>query len=457
MSYTETLHWILDKPGERGYSDENARRRIDFVHSLGLKCDSVGWCSMSLSAPGADGLLNRIEAHCREDNWQLRAHYDREYTDVQSDWYVLRTSILPFTAMAGGESYPTVDGNTGEHLVIKACNIPSPGAQKYSCDSLIVPERFRDACVRAGIPGLDFCWVRDKGRYDAPQYFAPYAVQTLPRFVFHEKVIWYSKDSKKHQPLLEALGGHLPRLMAACSELWVSLPNCVFRADLPAGGVVQAHSDMTRSCNSCNELLIHKATAELLLRENGLPASALIPILTVAELPEGHPINAATPLPRPAPAYFAAMDAACAALKAKARPVKQITEKMALAQLRKAKAARKEDFGKRLAKADALLSTPYAPLVPYWKLAERGFLSDEYELLSLASAAAATQEYEAQRAAEELADLPEGVVFAKCPDGDTVLLTSGGRVLRISHEEPLPCQEWPGLPAFFADIIEDSE
>lgn len=453
MTYTETLHWILDKPGERGYSDENARRRIDFVHSLKLKCDCVGWSQIDLSAPEADALLERIVAFCREDNWNLRAHYERQYSDIDTDWYVLRTTSLPFAAWAGWESYPTVDGSTHERRVIKACNIASSGA----LDSLIVPDRFRDACLRAGIPGLDFCWVRDKGRYDAPQYYAPYAAQTLPRFVFNKAIFWKRKDEPTPPRLFDSMGGSLPRLGRICSELRVSLPDCVFRADLPAGGVVQAYADATYSYAGCRTLLIHKDTAELLLREGAFTASALEPLLTVDELPADFPVCEGTPLPRPTPAYFAAMDEACATLKAKGRPVKQITEKQALAMLRKAKSARKEAFGKRLAKADELLSTGYAPLVPYWKVASGGFLSDEYELLSPADAAVATGEYAAQRAAEELADLPEGVVFARCPDGDTVLLTADGRVLRVSHEQPLPEQEWAGLPAFFADAIEEDE
>ena len=41
MKYTEKLSWILDTP-DRQYHDEKVRRNIDFVHSLGLKCDCVG-------------------------------------------------------------------------------------------------------------------------------------------------------------------------------------------------------------------------------------------------------------------------------------------------------------------------------------------------------------------------------------------------------------------------------
>ena len=49
MRYTEKLLWILDEnPAQRrGYNEEKVRENIDFVHSLGLKCDCVGWPTLA--------------------------------------------------------------------------------------------------------------------------------------------------------------------------------------------------------------------------------------------------------------------------------------------------------------------------------------------------------------------------------------------------------------------------
>lgn len=51
MRYTEKLDWILDKIGGPLWSEEKARQNIEFVHSLGLKCDAVGWSTLDLTSP----------------------------------------------------------------------------------------------------------------------------------------------------------------------------------------------------------------------------------------------------------------------------------------------------------------------------------------------------------------------------------------------------------------------
>ena len=71
LKYREELDWILYKSGmmnrETGYS-----RSIAIVHSPGLKCDCVGWSTLDLSKSGTEGILDKIEAFCREDGWQVR-------------------------------------------------------------------------------------------------------------------------------------------------------------------------------------------------------------------------------------------------------------------------------------------------------------------------------------------------------------------------------------------------
>ena len=44
MKYVEDVLWILDKPGTTIHNqDEHFKENIAFVHSLGKKCDCVGW------------------------------------------------------------------------------------------------------------------------------------------------------------------------------------------------------------------------------------------------------------------------------------------------------------------------------------------------------------------------------------------------------------------------------
>ena len=138
-------------------------------------------------------------------------------------------------------------------------------------------------------------------------------------------------------------------------------------------------------------------------------------------------------------------------LKENPRPVRLVSEKDALRLLRAAKKDRKEDFTKGLTR---LVSD--SPLLPYWKVAGSGYLSDEYELLSPDRSEARTAEFHAAMAAEELLEVkPVGTVIAVCPDGDNCLLTHAGTVERWSHEAPEITESWPTLPQFITDSIQN--
>ena len=93
MKYTEELSWILDKLGSDGrpnyYDEEKYKQNIEFVHSLGLKCDCVGWCKLDLSNPRTSEIFDQISTFCKENGWRARGNYTRKYVDVKSDWYEL--------------------------------------------------------------------------------------------------------------------------------------------------------------------------------------------------------------------------------------------------------------------------------------------------------------------------------------------------------------------------------
>ena len=143
-------------------------------------------------------------------------------------------------------------------------------------------------------------------------------------------------------------------------------------------------------------------------------------------------------------------------LKKTERPLRLFSEKDALKLLRFAKKERKEDFKKALPKAIDVAETSYAPVLPYYMIANGGYLSDEYEFLSYNEANAENAHFiEELRAEELLDDKPNGVVFAKCPDGDRILLCENGNVIRFSHEEPTVIEEWVNLAQFIVDAINE--
>ena len=108
------------------------------------------------------------------------------------------------------------------------------------------------------------------------------------------------------------------------------------------------------------------------------------------------------------------------------------------------------------AAAEALTDTAYAPLVPYYGIANGGELSDEYALLPYARSQEETEAFRADIAAEELLETPpQGIVIALCPDGDRVLLSPNGEVTRFSHEAPEAIMRWPTLSQFMYDAISE--
>lgn len=450
MKYSEELLWILDGPGSiHDHFDEKVQKNIEFVHSLGLKCDCVGWCNLDLSKPQAPEILSSISAFCRENGWKARCYYTREYTDVQSDWYTLIPSKSNDNTHSDWIKTVTDDGEKTSIFEIRAYHEMNPSPKEEYLQWL-VPERFREFCLRNIPDALEFCWARDKGKYAAEQYFHMYAKQLIPQF---------AKSFDPHlatSKTFAAAGGWLPEISKVFHEIQqVQMPDCYLAKDMPAGGIaytyIPSRWDIRR-----HSILIHKTIAQALLEQKILPPSALRPAPVVDELPGGYILKKTSPIPVPNQAFRSQMLAEYEKLKATPRPVRLISEKEALRALRSAKKERKEDFKKAYprAKAPDLAESAYAPLVPYYLVADGGFLSDEYELLPYAHAVKENADFHKSLEAEELIEeKPDGIVIAKCPDGDTVLLCRDGAIIRFSHEMPEATAQWQSLAQFIVDAI----
>lgn len=464
MKYKEELFWILDKEGERGWNAERCQGNIDFVHSLGLKCDCVGWCSLDLGSPRADEILEKIELFCRENGWKARGHYTRTVIDFESDWYEFRLSNYDSRQVTSKTMLTATDGSTIYAPDIKAflCTNPVP----VDCwNEIIVPDRFRKACLRNHLSGVEFCWVRDKGRYEAEQYFWIYVDQRIPR-IGTEKDLRYSEEKRQlpygyypkteHYEKICRLGGYVPRLTELVYDLNFHLSDCYRRADLPEGGIAFAYPRQYGT----RRILIHKDTVELLIKEKALSAHSLRPVWVVDEFPEGYSVCDTKDFSRPTAECIAMMQKQYEQLKETSRPIRKISEKEALKSMRRAKREQKEYFKKAMSKkqSESLMETEYAPLIPYYLVANGGCLSDEYELLSYEAALEATKEFAASMKKEELLEEKlEGLVFTNCANGDVVLLCTDGRVVRFSHEEPEILEQWPSMAQFVFDAIADDE
>lgn len=453
MRYIEDVHWILDKPGTTIHNqDEQFRENIAFVHSLGKKCDCVGWSNLRRDDPQAEEILEKIVDFCKENGWTARGLYNREYADFQTDWYRIDGSEFKISTVSDSTEISVPNGYPLRLCSIKAYRelIASP---KTWGRTMYVPERFRSAYLEAGLEGLDFFWAKDTGKYAAEQYFTVYGTRRIPRVA----VDWGLE--KRDLRNLGPSSGWLPRL-GEVFHAWtqINLPYCYKKEDMPNGGIAYAYVPSTFHCCGMYQVLVHKDVAQVLLAKKAIPATALKPVPVLEELPAGYTLRSTTDYPRPDREYMYQSLRDYTALKTKVRPLWQVSEKDALKLLRKAKADRKEDFGKKLSKAtaEALAGTPLAPMLPYYLVADRGYLSDEYRLLSPTQTKAETEAFYALLEKEELLEQkPEGTVICTCADGDWVLLLRDGTVIRFSHEMPESTEQWPSLAQFIVDAIND--
>ncbi len=452
MKIIETLDWILDNDDQSIADDDKYRLNIEFVHSLGLKCDCVGWSKLDLQNPRADEILSAIDSFCKGNGRKARGVYTRTYTDYTSDWYEIVPSAFKDNTLYGSDECESERGETVKIFNLRAYNElrPSP---KWWYESILVPERFRDACVRHDITDIDFCWARDKGKYQAEQYFHLYCNKQIPTIAEGRNMTIVDREK------IEALGGHLPRIADIFYKLQlIDLQDCYIEADIPNCNIALAYRPRTFTYCGKNKFLIHKSFAQILLQEKAISESDLMPAMVVKELPNGYTLGHTVMPDRPTASYLQKSIAEYEKIKKTERPMRLISEKEALKLLRLAKKERKEDFKKALPKAKVvdITETSYATVLPYYLIANGGYLSDEYELLPFDIAVEESRLFAEELLAEEFLQVkPDGVVFAKCTDGDKILLCSNGRVIRFSHEEAVAIEEWVSLAQFVADAINE--
>ena len=452
MKIIETLDWILDNDDKSIADDDKYRLNIEFVHSLGLKCDCVGWSKLDLQNSRANEILSAIDSFCKKNGWKARGIYTRTYADYTSDWYEIVPAAFKDNTLYDSYECESERGETVEIFNLRAYHElrPSP---KWWYESILVPERFRDACVRHGITDVDFCWARDKGKYQAEQYFHLYCNKQIPTIAEGRNITIEDRDK------IDALGGYLPKIADIFYKLQlIDLQECYIESDVPNCNIALAYCPKTFTYCGRNKFLIHKDFAQKLLQEKAISQSDLIPAVVAKELPSGYTLSHTVMPDRPIASCMQKSIAEYEKLKSTERPLRLISEKDALKLLRLAKKERKEDFKKALPKAkfDGIAETSYAPILPYYLIANGGYLSDEYELLSYDIATEENMLFTEELLTEELLEIkPDGIVIAKCPDGDKVLLCTDGKVIRFSHEEPVATEEWVSLAQFIADAINE--
>ena len=461
MKIIETLDWILDKDDKSIADNDKYRLNIEFVHSLGLKCDCVGWSKLDLGNLRADEILSAIDSFCKKNGWKARGIFTRKYADYTSDWYEIVPAAFKDNTLYDFDECESERGETVKIYNLRAHHELRSSPKRWSLESMLVPERFRDACIHHNVTDVDFCWARDTGKYQAEQYFHLYCNCQIPTIASCRDITVEDKER------IEALGGHLPQIAGIFYKLQQSdFQDCYRESNIPECNIAHAYLQRIYSpmfaepyvvCVK-NKFLIHKDFVQILLQEKAISQSDLIPAMVVKELPNGYTLSQTVMPDRPIASCLKKSIAEYEKLKNTELPLRLISEKDALKLLRLAKKERKEDFKKAFPKAKSvdIAETSYAPILPYYLIANGGYLSDEYELLPYDIATEENKLFAQELLTEELLDVkPDGIVIAKCPDGDKILLCSDGKVIRFSHEHPVAIEEWVSLAQFVADAINE--
>ncbi|MBE6632510.1 MAG: SMI1/KNR4 family protein [Ruminococcaceae bacterium] len=451
MNMKEKILWILDKPGTTMHDQEAVfHDNIAFVHSLGLKCDCVGWSKLDPKDERLPIFLEKISDFCAENGWRARCWYERTYDYADSEWYELVCdNFTDDTFFREGET-ADIEGHTLETFTVSAYR-NTKISPKMWYEYIFLPERFRDYCIANGINGFDYCYVKDKGKYDAEQYFQVYGRNLIPRIGVDFELKDKSRDN------IISAGGSLPALSKVFHTMqYVHLQDCYLRSDLPTASVAYAYIPRTNNCAGRHKILIHRALANELLKEKVLSKSSLRSAVVVDELPGGYILENTQHVRRPQKTFMDSTLCEYDKLKKVSRPVRAVTENEALKILRSAKRERKEDFSKAYPKAKigSIAESKYARLSPYYLISDGGYLSDEYRFLSFANAVCENTAFlERMKGEELLLAKPQGIVIAVCANGDSVLLCEDGSVVRYSHEEPTVIEKWQNIPTFFADVL----
>jgi hypothetical protein len=193
---------------EQQERERQARQRI--YNSFGLKLFSLAWATVSLTPQRAEKLGQVIADLVRRNvaclgSGQLYEMFTPEEEEA-CEWFLIDAPH------SGCDS----DFYLGEY--------PTCHADRYLPTQHVlaenhVSERFVEAVKSAGLTGLEFLWVRDKGRYAAPQWYR--AIASLPlghgvdhpwfdfRRFFNGRML-YRQSRLADEFFRDALGDRLP-------------------------------------------------------------------------------------------------------------------------------------------------------------------------------------------------------------------------------------------------------
>lgn len=459
MQLNENLLWMIDGPSKKTWDEEENKRRISFIHSLGQKCDSVGWSNLELSDPGSDEILAKIKGFCDKNGWKARGYYSRGYHVIDCQWYRLVGEEFKVTEISDTAEILKDQAGKDYRLDQIKAYLLTGNMPRESYGKQCVSEIFLNTCVEKQFSGLKYCWLRDIGKYKGTQYFAIIPEVRVPRMMYSRDFsysVWninQLKLSPKYKKI-QKLGGNLPKLAHIFTQLEVQTESCYLQEDMPDAFFAYGYYNSFFTCHG--DILIRRDAVEELISCKVLSEKQIRPVYLADRIVPGYHLKKTQDMSFPDVDVLEHRMADYQNLVTQNRPERRITEKDALQILRNAKKQRKEDFHGAMPQKqrELLTGTVYADLIPYYSICESGYLSNEYRLLSYQESLDTTRDVSAYLEKEEMKIFSEkGIVFAVCANGDYVMLTKSNEVIRISHEEPVIIGQWSSLAHFIAEEV----
>lgn len=442
----ESFDWIVDNP--RLKDEELYEYNRSFVASFGLKSDYVGWCT--LKGKIDTGLIKRIFDEARNARVKIRGWYSFELSsDFDSEWYVVNGKRLSDSSEAL-EKDVIYNGETGYYVdSIKAYQIPLGITITDGNVNMLFREDLVQFLSELNVRGINFIWAQDTGRYKAKQFFSAEATHKIP-WVFSFNAYETSKGTA-----LKIAGhyGESARLICENSkDLHIELPVEINRKYLQNTDFAEyVHAEYR-----C--LVIRKEIMEKLVSAKLATRDCFSPVLVTDKdrknspeylMPEKIYDNSVLPQ-----GIIENMKEKYAKHLKKEKPERNITEKTALKRLRFIQKENTDFFGKRLsAKNENLLADKR--LLPYYKIADGGWLSDEYRYFSIAELEKENADFLNESACENIAIIKNAFLFGQTADGEKIILLPDGEVARYAIGDTDFAMKWKNLPSFFYESTDE--
>jgi len=454
MKFKESFSLIVDNHKPDDYTES-----IAFMKHFGLKCDCVGWTTIKLDSKEKLALVEEMKEKALEMGYQLRCHGYRKELVGEADWYFIepRTSVNNDDWTwddQGAEFYTTTIKG---YKIPKGCHVIEMPYYKA------VSKTFADACRELQLSGIDFMWVTDKGKYDAPPFF-----YLLPEKGFgaavngcsnrYNKPVGKFRLEQRRQRFygdcqqVDEDGSHM-ELLARCFDKFemAQVPTLIDKASAPD----------TDFAFLKREVLIQSKAAEKLIERGVLKWGDLQPAAYFDEGKHGRLIS-----------DYDWDEYLPVEIKVEhhenykkwleeSRPSFNPKEKDALSLLRRAKKECSDSYNKALKKTvlETLTDTQLAPMMPYYKISNGCSINNEIDILPYEDVAKAHAEFledmqEDEMILDEMPELKTAVVIGVAANGDEILLMGDCSVKRYDHEDPYLSETWDSLQAFFYEQIE---